>query len=94
MDLEGLSLPGGVWLQGQQSSRAALWASDQCPCPLPPASGPRGQSPGVRCASSPLLSFLPGLTETLSTQPWAEDAIRQKGEGSTLSPVQVVETGP
>uniref|UniRef100_A0A8C2SAW0 Guanylyl cyclase-activating protein 1 n=1 Tax=Capra hircus TaxID=9925 RepID=A0A8C2SAW0_CAPHI len=61
-------------LQGQQSwaPGVVLWASQQYPCPLPPALGPR------KVPSSPLLSFLPGLTEILSTQSWAEDTIRPK----------------
>lgn len=40
-----------------------------------------------------LVKDVPGLTETVRTQPWAKATIRPKGESSTPSPVPVVEAG-
>lgn len=91
--------PSCIWASGSTGSRAvlqvALWASDQRGPLLASLSlAPAVDIPVANAPSLPPSFFLPGLTETLSTQPWAEDTIRQKGEGSTPSSVSVVEAGP
>lgn len=70
-------------------SGVVLEASDS---PFPtPTLGLSGGSPSVGCLSAAFLSIPTGLKESLSTQPGAEDTIRQKAEMSTPSPVPVVE---
>lgn len=91
--------PSCIWASGSTGSRAvlqvALWASDQSgPLLASLLLAPAVDIPVADAPSLPLSFFLPGRTETLSTQPGAEDTIRQKGEGSTPSSVSVVEAGP
>lgn len=84
----------GTW-PAELCSRVALGSLQGAHSPSCPGfSKPKSESPVFRPANFLLHSLSSGLTKILNPQPWAKDAIRQKGEGATTALVTDVEARP